>query len=342
MNELIERYVAAALEPVPEKQRAEVRAEIQGAISEMVDQRIEAGEPEDAAVRAALTELGDPASLAKSYSDGQQYLIGPGWYPTYIKALKVVSSVVLPIVAVVTMLETLGEDGGGMTDAIGGAVESVIWAAAMVLLWTTVGFVIAERVEGPRGLGQRDRTWSVGDLPAAMGPRQITLKDVAPSLIALVAFGALAILQSSRDVGFFVRGDFADSYDHLPAINPDLGAGWAIGFFALLALSMVVEVVKYMVGSWTRPVVLAVAAEAVLWIAYVGILARSEAIFNPELAQRIEDVDADWWVAGGTANSIAAVIVIAVSLWDIWEAWQGHRKYRLMGYTPVVRNQGSA
>ena len=79
-----ERYVATVLEPIAENQRSEVRTEIRGAIGEMVGQRIEAGEPEDVAVRAALNELGDPARLAASYSDRQQYLIGPGWYPSYI------------------------------------------------------------------------------------------------------------------------------------------------------------------------------------------------------------------------------------------------------------------
>jgi len=48
MNELIERYVAAVLEPIAENQRSEVRTEIRGAIGEMVGQRIEVGEPEDA------------------------------------------------------------------------------------------------------------------------------------------------------------------------------------------------------------------------------------------------------------------------------------------------------
>lgn len=327
MNELIERYVATALEPIPENQRSELRAEIRGAIGEMVDQRIEAGEPEDVAVQAALNELGDPAKLAASYSDRQQYLIGPGWYPSYIRALKVVSGVVLPVVAVISMVETLAGDSDGWIDAVIDAGESVIWAAVWILFWTTVGFVIAERTKEADVLPQRHREWSVDDLPKAEGPRQISLGDVLPSVIALIVFGTLAVLQHSRGVGVFVRGDFADSYDHLPVIDPDLGIAWVVGFFGLLAISMAVEIVKYVVGSWSRKVFLLVVAEAGLWTAYAGTLAWSEQIFNPELVRRFDEVDADWWVAGGSGNSIAAVIMIAISLWDVWEAWQGRWTY---------------
>ncbi len=322
-----ERYVATVLEPIAENQRSEVRTEIRGAIGEMVGQRIEAGEPEDVAVRAALNELGDPARLAASYSDRQQYLIGPPWYPSYIKALKVVSGVVLPVVAVISMVETLAGDSDGLIDAVIDAIGSVIWAAGQILFWTTVGFAIAERTKGAGSLPQRRREWSVADLPRAEGPRQITLGDVLPSMIALVVFGALAVLQHSRGVGLIVRGDFADSYDHLPVIDPDLGIAWVIGFFGLLAISLAVEIVKYVVGSWSRPVLFLVVAEAVLWSAYAGALAWSEPIFNPELVRRFDEADADWWVAGGSANSIAAVIMIAIAGWEVWEAWQGHRKY---------------
>ncbi len=327
MNSLIDRYLAVALESIPDGQRLDVRTEIRGAIGEMVEQRVEEGEPEEVAVRAALNELGDPAKLAASYSDRQQYLIGPGWYPSYIKALKVVSSVVLPIVAVISMVETLGGDGSGVIDAVIDAAGSVIWAAAWILFWTTVGFVIADRTGDVNSLPQGRREWSVDDLLKAEGPRRITLVDVVPSVIALVAFGALGVLQSSRGAGLFLRGDFADDYQHLPVINPDLGIAWVIGFFGLLAISIAVEVVKYIVGWWTRRVLLLVVAEAVLWIAYVGILAASEQIFNPELVQQFDETDAEWWVAGGPANSITALIIIAISVWEVWEGWQENRKY---------------
>ncbi len=226
------------------------------------------------------------------------------------------------------MVETLAGDSDGWIDAVIDAGGSVIWAAAWILFWTTVGFVIAERTRETDALPQRRREWSVADLPNAAGLRQITLGDVLPSMIALVVFGALAVLQQSGGVGLFVRGDFADSYDHLPVINPDLGIAWVIGFFGLLAISMAVEIVKYIVGSWSRQVFLFVVAEAVLWSAYAGALAWSEPIFNPELVRRFDEADADWWVAGGSANSIAAVIMIAISGWDVWEARQGHRKYK--------------
>ncbi len=330
MNAMIEGYVAEALAGTPENQRADMRLEIRGAIDEMVERRVEAGDQWDDAIRAALNELGDPARLAARYQDRPQYLIGPAWYPTYINALKLVASVVLPIVAVISVLETLADDSGGVGAAIEGAVESVIWAAGMGFFWVTIGFVIAERVEGPEGLGRGSATWTVDDLPTRPATRQFTLRDIVPTVITLIVFGGLVVVQYVRGVGAFVRSGLDESTELLPLFNPDPGAIWVGGFFALLALSLAVVIVRYLVGSWTRPMLLLAVVEAGCWIAFSIALAVSEPIFNPEFARQIDGGDAGWWVAGGSANAAVAVAVIAVSLWDVWDAWQGHRQYRLL------------
>lgn len=326
MTQLIERYVTAALERIPEDRRKDVGEDIRGAIDEMVTPRVENGEPEETAVRAVLTELGDPVKLAASYHEQKRYLIGPGWYPAYIEVMKKVATIALPVIAVIAIIVTLASSGGDLAKALGSGIESVFEVGVQILFWVTLGFVIAERTSGPDGpsLG---KAWTVDDLPEtpARG-RQISIGDTLLSVITMVVFGGLAFVQWENGIGSFVRG-LDESYERLPALNPDLGAMWVTGFYVLLVLSIVLAIVRYVTGYWTRPMVVLTVIDSVLWTIYVIALASTQQIFNEELARRIDtNTNADWWETGGSANWIAAVIVIAINVWEVWEAWQGSRE----------------
>ncbi|HWV25212.1 MAG TPA: hypothetical protein VNZ58_13575 [Thermomicrobiales bacterium] len=323
---LKERYIAAALDHVPAEQRDEVRAEIRAAIDEMVDQRIEAGEPGDIATEHVLNELGDPAKLAASYQDRPRYLIGPGWYPAYIAFLKMILGIVLPLIVVVTLLVGLAVDDKSLSGAIGDAVGAVFTTALQVGFWVTLGFAVAERVVGPEMPSKNEGRWTVADLPEAPKARQITLGGVLPDIIAMIVVAVLALLQSAKGIGIIVRSG-PESAMELPLINPDLGLGWQIVFFALVALSIVGPIARYVTGFWTRRVVLLELADSALWIAYILILAVSVPIVNPEFAERVDE-GATWWKTGDTANIAIAIVVILISVQTAWEAWQGYREYR--------------
>lgn len=327
MTQLIERYVTAALNRIPEDRRADVGRDIRGAIDEMVTPRVENGEPEETAVRAVLTELGDPAVLAASYHEQKRYLIGPGWYPAYIEVMKRVLTIAVPVIAVLAMIVTLASSDGDLAEALESGIGAVFGVGIQVLFWVTLGFVIAERTSGMERPSMTGEAWTVDDLPEqpAQG-RQIGLGDTLLSVITSVVFGALVFAQWNNGIGAFARG-LDDSYKHLPLLNPDLGAGWVVGFYALLAVSIGTAIVQHITGYWTRPMVMLTVIDSALWAIYVIALASTQQIFNAELAERIDiDTDADWWSAGGSANWIAALVIIAISAWDIWEAWKGSRE----------------
>ncbi len=91
---LTDRYVDAAMRTVPEKQRADLGAELRASIDDQVDARVEGGEPHDAAERAVLTELGDPDKLAAGYTDRPLWLIGPRYYLDWWRLLKLLLGIV--------------------------------------------------------------------------------------------------------------------------------------------------------------------------------------------------------------------------------------------------------
>jgi hypothetical protein len=326
MSSLIERYIGVATDAVPEGQRSEVRAEVRTAIDEMVDQRIENGEPESTAVRAALEELGDPRRLAELYRDNPQYLIGPGWFPLYIEVLKRVLPVGLAVVAVIAMAK-IATDDVGLIEAIPSGFGSAFEVGVQVLLWITVGFAIAERTIGPNPGADREEAWTVEDLPEASDPRQIGIGETVGTVLTLLVLGALVIIQQYRGIGFFLRSDDGD-WDSIPLFNPDLGTGWTVGFAMVIATSVIVAIAGYLERAYTLRLVVLTVVENVLWVGYIVALAASQPIFNPEFARRISDDGSDWWAAGGQANLIVVIVIIAYSLWDVWEAWSRYRGNR--------------
>jgi hypothetical protein len=328
MTSLIERYVSAATDSVPEGQRAEIRAEIRAAIDEMVDRRIENGEPASASVGAALEELGDPRDLARQYNDAPQYLIGPGWYPLYIEVLKRVVPIALVAIAVISMVVNVAEGDSGLISILLDAAGSAVWGALQFFFWTTLGFVIAERTTGEAPSFSRKERWTVEDLPKLTTPRQIGLGETIGTVLTLVVLGVLLIVQQVRGVGALLFGDIDGDWEGLPLISPDLGPGWTAGFAIIVAVSVAVALAGYLERSYTLRIVVLTAIENVLWVAYIVALAASEPIFNPEFARRISDSGGEWWAAGGQANRIAAIVIIAYSAWDIWDAWSRYRGNR--------------
>ena len=68
MTPLTERYLAAALRGIPEKQRADVERELSSSIADAIEDRVAPARTAAAAEKAVLEGLGDPARLAAGMS----------------------------------------------------------------------------------------------------------------------------------------------------------------------------------------------------------------------------------------------------------------------------------
>lgn len=86
MSDLIERYLHQVGRFLPQKERADIEAELRSQIADQIDDRFP-GEPTQADVVAVLQEMGDPRRIATSYLEGQ-YLVGPELYPYLLMVLR--------------------------------------------------------------------------------------------------------------------------------------------------------------------------------------------------------------------------------------------------------------
>ena len=92
--EIIDRYVYAVVKRLPESTRQDVERELRANIQDMLPD-----DHSEADVRAVLAKLGNPYRLAEEYRETKRYLIGPSVYDSYITVLRLVISIVVPVVA---------------------------------------------------------------------------------------------------------------------------------------------------------------------------------------------------------------------------------------------------
>jgi hypothetical protein len=304
---LTDRYVAAAMRTVPEKQRDDLGAELRASIADQIDGRTENGEDHAAAERAVLTELGDPDKLAAGYTDRPLHLIGPKYYLDWWRLLKLLLWIVLPAAAFgIALAQTL--DGQSIGPIIGNVVTTLLSVAVHLCIWTTLVFVIVERTGADR---KEFGTWTVDQLPEPR-PRGVGFGDMIATLVFL-AVGAGAVIWDLT-IGFvpaFVTG----SGEPLSFLNPGLWPWWIAGLFVVMALEATLAVVVYLVGRWTPALAVANAVLALAFAIPALILLSQGQLLNPEFFPA---------VIGQGGAEVAAIVstvfgfgIAILAIWDI-------------------------
>lgn len=166
--ELLDRYLYAVKEYLPQAQQADIVAELSDDIqSAMEDREAAIGRPltldEQSAV---LKNYGRPRFAAARYLK-QQYLIGPGLYPFYIGTLKLVLSIAIGAEIVVAAFQAIAAGHvGPYFMSWGTAWNGVFWIIGVI----TLIFAIQERV----GAALPPDRWDPRKLPTPQGAAPIS------------------------------------------------------------------------------------------------------------------------------------------------------------------------
>lgn len=304
---LTERYIAATIKSLPSTAQDDVRAELAASIGDAIEARVEQGEDREAAERAVLTELGDPGVLAAGYADRPLHLIGPRYYLTWWRLLKLLW-IIVPTCAFGGMLLAQALANAPIGEIIGSAIGVGVSSVAHVAFWVTLVFVILERTGADTGV-----RWDVDRLrePQETGTGRV---DLIVSLVFL-ALAAGAIV-ADRFLGL-VWLDGAPS----PILNPELWPWSITGLLVLLAGEAVLAIAVYVAGRWNITLAFLNTALAVLFVSLtVTLLARGELV-NPEfldLAFTANGVD-------GEVLRILAVVtgfaIVGLAVWDVVDGW---------------------
>lgn len=291
---LTDRYVYAVQRSLPERQREDIDRELRGTIADTIDAKVEGGEKPEAAEREVLTELGDPYRLALGFADRPVHLIGPKVFPDYIRLLKILYAIVLPIVfAAVVLSQLLAGAPNGFWGAFGASIGIIISVAAHFGFWTTLVFALIERSPD-----YKVTTWSVDTLPQVPAKGAIKLSDTVASAVWFVIW-----------VGALISAQFVWQ----PSVfNPALGWGWLAWFLGLAVVEIVFRLVLFRVGHWTIPLALVnLARDLAGTIPIVAFLVTGR-LMNPEFLDTLHI--ASVFEPDGVVTIVSlVVIVVAVS-----------------------------
>lgn len=301
---LTDRYVAAAMRTVPQRQRDDVGAELRASIADQIDARVEAGEAAADAEVAVLTDLGDPDRLAADYTDRPLQLIGPQYYLAWSRLLKLLLWIVVPCAGVgVALGMTLS---GATIGAIAGTTALVIFHTVVQLaFWVTVVFAFIQRSGDPAA---ELAPWSLDQLPEVR-PSGIGRTDMIASLVLLAAFAGAVLWD--RLVGF------VPGHQGLSILNESLWPTATMVLLAVLAVEAVIAVAVYAVGRWTWPLVAANAVLNLVIAAGSVWLLLQDRFFNPQFWPTLIDDAASAHTVAGVVAVVTGFGIVGVAVWDI-------------------------
>jgi len=184
MTDLIDRYLAAIARELPEKQRADITAELRDELMSRVEaQEDRQGRPlSESEFEALLLDFGNPLVVAGRYRR-TQHLIGPGMYPFWWAALRVVLLVVAALYIALTFLVIAG--GEGVAEAVERATPSLVDTLVFAFGGVTLTCAVIERFGGGRALAR----WKPSALPPAKGRSRRRF-----DIMVEIAMGVVAIL----------------------------------------------------------------------------------------------------------------------------------------------------
>lgn len=302
-------YITAVLKGIPAEQRAAVDAELRQLIDSSVMQRISQGEEPESAEKMVLRELGDPMRLSATYSGRSLSLIGPAFYPEYIRLLKLLLSIVVPIVTVVVGFTT-ALSGENLWGVILAAVGSGFMVGIQIAFWVTLVFAVIDRKTTDRTSVTSD--WDLDDLPEVTVNR-IGLGDTLASITGLSLLVLFLLWQPTYQESLDLGGP------SIPILNPLLSTLWIPLLILILLASITLELVKYRTGKWTVPLAAANSLLSISFAISAIFLIASDQLFNPEFTAVV--------TAGEFGSSIDLIpaliawVIAVVSIFDVSEGW---------------------
>ena len=316
---LTDRYIVGVIRTVPHTQRDHVATELGALVHDQVDARVEAGEDPVEAERAVLQELGDPDALAAGYADRPLYLIGPRYFLTWWRLLKLLLWIMIPI-ATIGVVIGLTISGAEFGEIVGTTAAVFFGTIVHMAFWTTLVFALIERSAGDAAA---PAAWKLDDLPepAETGAGR---GDLIGALVVLAVSAGLVLWDH-----LFGAAYLESAGGWVQALHPGL---WPVGIvvlFVFIAMEAVLAVAVYATRRWTFGLAVLNAGLNVVFVVVAIWLLVSGNLLNPAFWPAIiPDAEAAVTV-DGIIKALVGVGIVATCVWDTIDAFLKARRARL-------------
>lgn len=326
--ELIDRYIYAVTQKLPQEERKDIADELRGVIEDMLDERV--GRDEESDVEEILLELGSPRELADKYRGAKKYLIGPAIFDTYVLILKIVLTVIGSLIVVGFIIQTI-LDPPSILDYFIDMILAFVFALPMTFGWTTFGFAMGElgSLERKDLLGKE---WSPADLPPIPDEKKhINRNESILGIISYVVFIVFFVFS----IEYFGIWLFEDGFTGVvPFLNEATYPTYLLFIILILGFGILKECVKLVTRTWTKKLALFNTMVNAISIIALLIVINGPDFWNPQFMNDL--VDAGLLTATSDTFHTLTIIWEQGTLWIFillmiglaWEAVSGFMKAR--------------
>ncbi|WP_208586876.1 HAAS signaling domain-containing protein [Gracilibacillus suaedae] len=278
--EMIDRYIYAVTQKLPQSQRKDIAEELRSLIEDMLEERVQGENVTVNDVEEVLMELGNPRQLAQKYKGTKNYLIGPELFDSYMLVLKIVLISTAIAISITFIIKTI-INPVTILDHFVELIVAFVTALPAAFGWTTFGFAIADHFGDIKAKDLEIGTeWKPSDLaPIPDEKRQI--KYCEP--IVSITFYTLLIIMfvfSNEYLGVWI---FQDGFsDVVPFLNNETYTTSLLFLILIMGIGITKECLKLIYGKWTYKLVTYIAIVNVISTIAVLFMINGNAFWNPD------------------------------------------------------------
>ncbi|MBW7454754.1 hypothetical protein ACFOLF_26070 [Paenibacillus sepulcri] len=286
--ELVNRYIFAVTQKLPEKQRTDIEKELQGLIEDMLEERVQGREATRTDVEEVLLELGNPSELSERYRGDKRYLISPAIFSTYLSVLKMVIISIAVAMAVVFTIETFMTPSQVLHHLVSNLVSFLIVGCVQGFAWVTIMFVIIEVVNAKkRKLGIKGaHDWKLSELPA-LPDRRIRIKRAEPIASIIITVLFFVLFTFSIDLLGVWRFEDGGYSTVVSFFDEEVFRGFLPMIWILLALSILKDILMMISRKWTVRLVGFEILLNMLYFVLAVFMFSDMAIWNSDFMQQL-------------------------------------------------------
>ncbi|MFE4571748.1 HAAS signaling domain-containing protein [Paenibacillus chitinolyticus] len=279
--EVIDRYIYAVTQRLPEQQREDIKRELQSLIEDMLEERMTTGPASKEDVESVLLELGPPNELAAKYRGYERYLIGPMLIDAYLTTLKIVlASIVIGLTAVFIIDTFLSHSA--KLDPVTSYLASLVTGAAQGFAWVTVVFAWMEYRQRA-GNGSRNKTWRPSDLPL-IPDAKLKINRSRPILSIFFTIAVMMICLYLTDLlGIWRNRDGV--FTSVPYLDNDVFRHYWPLLWIIAALSITKQIVRIIVRYRSSKLLAFHIVMTIITTMLVCIMLSDQTLWNPHFIQ---------------------------------------------------------
>ncbi|MFX3631367.1 MAG: hypothetical protein ACE3L7_19470 [Candidatus Pristimantibacillus sp.] len=248
--EIIDRYIYAVTQNLPEKQRADIKQELHGLIEDMLEERSPDAQPTQKDVESVLLELGTPHALAAKYRGYDQYLIGPTLFLPYLTTLKISLISIASVMTVLFAFDTITEPQD-ILEHFTSYLGSLMTIGVQGFFWVTIVFALIDNYHQKNAavIDSISNGWTPSDLPQIPDiKKQIKMSEPITGIIFIVLITVLCVY--AVDLLGIWRFDDKERIA-IPFLNADVFRDYLPLVWIISALGILKESVRIIVRQRT-------------------------------------------------------------------------------------------